>query len=165
MSVIAGRLGMTSKASNYSSIATSYVPQILNFSTSSGGHLELSYGSTASWGLSYNLYADKLLKTNTFPSATFNMQTAWYVNVAQSFGVPLDTRHTYTKSDWEIWTAAIMTNTAARDLFISSVRKYAANGVNSAPLSDWYETTNGAVQGFRARPVVGGHLALLALPK
>jgi len=56
-----------------------------------------------------------------------------------------------------------MTNTAARDLFISSVRKYAADGANSAPLSDWYETTDGVDVGFRARPVVGGHLALLAL--
>lgn len=163
MSVIAGRLGKTAVASNYSSIASSYVPQILNFATSPAGHLELSYNNPATWGLSYNMYADKLLKTNVFPAATFDMQTAWYPTVAQSFGVPLDTRHTYTKSDWQIWTAAFMANTAARDLFISSVRKYAADGANNAPLSDWYETTNGVDEGFRARPVVGGHLALLAL--
>lgn len=92
-------------------------------------------------------------------------------------------RHTYTKSgtdfpldrpllcircspreiDWEIWTAALVTSTSVRDLFISSVRKYAADGSSSQPLGDWYETTNGAVEGFRARPVVGGHLALVSV--
>jgi len=164
MSVIAGLLGKTSVQSNYSAIATSYAPQILKFATSSTGkHLELDYNDQNSWGLSYNMYADKLLKTNVFPSSTFTMQTNWYSTVAQSFGIPLDTRHTYTKSDWQIWTAALVTSTTTRDLFISSVRKYAANGLNSVPLSDWYETTNGKVQGFQARPVVGGHLALLAL--
>jgi hypothetical protein len=44
-----------------------------------------------------------------------------------------------------------MTNTATRDLLIGSVRKYAADGLNNVPLSDWYETTNGQSVGFRAR--------------
>jgi hypothetical protein len=44
-----------------------------------------------------------------------------------------------------------MTSNDVRDLLISNVRKYAASGVNNAPLSDWYETTNGQQQGFRAR--------------
>ena len=52
-----------------------------------------------------------------------------------------------------------MTDTAVRDLFISSVHKYAADGESSQPLGDWYETLDGTVEGFRARPVVGGHLA------
>lgn len=52
-----------------------------------------------------------------------------------------------------------MTDTTVRDLFIKSVRSYAADGANSVPLSDWYETTNGDHSGFQARPVVGGHLA------
>lgn len=41
------------------------------------------------------------------------------------------------------------------------MRKYAADGKSSQPLGDWYETSDGSVEGFRARPVVGGHLALV----
>lgn len=66
--------------------------------------------------------------------------------------------------DWEIWTAAIMTDTVARDLFIGSVKKWASDGLSSQPLGDWYETTNGNPEGFRARPVVGGHLGTFAKP-
>ena len=64
--------------------------------------------------------------------------------------------------DWEIWTAALVTSTSVRDLFISSVHKYAADGESSQPLGDWYEAADGTVEGFRARPVVGGHLALVS---
>lgn len=77
----------------------------------------------------------------------------------------MDTRHTYTKSDWQSLTAAFMTNTTVRDMLIDAVQSYAADGLNSVPLSDWYWANNGVVQGFQARPVVGGHLALLALAK
>ncbi|KXN86419.1 hypothetical protein AN958_10281 [Leucoagaricus sp. SymC.cos] len=155
MSQIYSLLGNTAQASNYS------VCDIFTDSLKSE-FANLSYGNSNSWGLSYNLYADKLLKLNLFPQSIYTMQSAWYRTVAQPFGVPLDTRHTYTKSGksiyWEIWTAAIATDTTTRDLFISSVRKWAADGASSQPLADWYETTNGTPEGFRARPVVGGHL-------
>ncbi|KAF9057677.1 DUF1793-domain-containing protein [Panaeolus papilionaceus] len=159
MSQISTILGNTEQAKNYSQIATSFVTKWQNLAESSTArHLTLSYGNAGSWGLTYNLFADKLLKLNTFPESVYTMQTNWYKTVAQPFGVPLDTRHTYTKSDWEIWTAAIMTDTSTRDLFISSVKKWASDGLSSQPLGDWYETTNGTPEGFRARPVVGGHL-------
>ncbi|KAF8165232.1 DUF1793-domain-containing protein [Crassisporium funariophilum] len=164
MSEIFQLLGNPAQTANYSSIASKFVTQWQTLSASSSGqHLTLAYGNSASWGLSYNLFADKLLKLNLFPTSVYNMQTAWYKTVAQPFGVPLDTRHTYTKSDWQIWTAGIMTDTVARDLFVSSVKKWASDGLSSQPFGDWYETTNGQPEGFRARPVVGGHLALLIL--
>ncbi|KAJ7498791.1 DUF1793-domain-containing protein [Mycena latifolia] len=165
MSVIAGILGDSEKSSNYSATATSYVSRWQTFAISSDqSHLTLSYGDSSSWGLSYNLYADKLLKLDLFPDSIYQMQTNWYTAQQQPFGVALDTRHTYTKSDWQIWTAAIMTNANARDVFISAVKKTASDGLSSQPFADWYEALDGTPEGFRARPVVGGHLALLALP-
>ncbi|KAF8581797.1 DUF1793-domain-containing protein [Ramaria rubella] len=166
MSLIEGILGNTATAANYSSIATSFAPQIEGFATATSGglkHFELSYGNASSWGLTYNMMADKLLGTGVFAQSVFEQQDAWYQTVTQEFGIPLDTRHTYTKSDWQIWTAAIATDTTTRDLFVSRVNKYIASGVNSVPFSDWYETTNAEVQGFQARPVAGGHLALLVV--
>ncbi|KAG2028249.1 hypothetical protein BDR03DRAFT_883605, partial [Suillus americanus] len=69
-------------SSNIQSIVQHYVPQILNYATSSDGlHLTLNYGNESSWGLSYNLYADRLLGTNVFPESIYDMQTAWYATV------------------------------------------------------------------------------------
>ncbi|OSX60304.1 hypothetical protein POSPLADRAFT_1148035 [Postia placenta MAD-698-R-SB12] len=163
MSVMADLVGNSADAANYSSIASSYVTQWQGFATSSDGlHLTLAYNNDSTWGLSYNMYADKLLKTNLIPSSVYEMQTAWYSTVDEEYGVPLDTRHTYTKSDWQSLTAAFMTNTTVRDMLIDAVQSYAADGLNSVPLSDWYWANNGVVQGFQARPVVGGHLALVS---
>ncbi|KAJ3971497.1 hypothetical protein EV361DRAFT_799932 [Lentinula raphanica] len=158
MSEIWGILGNTAQQSNYSSIASSYVTKWQTFATSTTGpHLTLDYNDESSWGLSYNLFGDKLLGLNLFPESVYDEQTAWYPTVDNSFGVPLDTRHTYTKTDWQIWTSTLMTNTAARDIFIEAVYKWASSGTNNAPFGDWYDTIAGAPEGFRARPVVGGH--------
>ncbi|VDB85451.1 unnamed protein product [Peniophora sp. CBMAI 1063] len=169
MAEIADKLDNSTASSNYSSIASSYVEQFMDLALSSdGSHLTLSYGNDSSWGLSYNLYGDKLLGLNIFPDSLYQTQAAWYKTVDTPYGVPLDTRHTYTKSDWQIFTAALLqsTSTDVRDMFVSGVTKYSSDALakNTEPTSDWYETSSGGVAGgFRARPVVGGHLALLAL--
>lgn len=62
-----------------------------------------------------------------------------------------------------MWTAAFVTDTATRDLLISSVVKYASGGFGAVPFDDWYDTTTGAPQSsFAARPVIGSHLALVS---
>lgn len=65
-------------------------------------------------------------------------------------------------TDWQTYAAGIVTDKTVRDAFISALYSYASNGKNNAPLSDWYDTQSGVVQGFRARPVVGGHFALVS---
>ncbi|KAI0353583.1 DUF1793-domain-containing protein [Trametes cingulata] len=164
MSKIADIAGDSAKSSSYSSTADQLVQQWQKLAMSSDGtHLTLAYGNSSSWGLAYNLYADKLLGTGVIPESLYDLQTKWYSGRANAFGVPLDTRHTYSKTDWQIWTSALVTDNSVRDMFINSVRKYAADGNNSQPLADWYETLDGTAKDTRARPVVGGHLALLAL--
>ncbi|KAL1661464.1 hypothetical protein GGF50DRAFT_129457 [Schizophyllum commune] len=163
MSEIANTIGDKTTGSKYNDIASDYVSKWQDLAKSAeGDHTTLNYGNDSSWGLTYNLYADKLLGFNLFPSSIYDQQTAFYQKHTNTYGVPLDSRHTYTKSDWEIWTAAIMSDTNTRDMLISAVAQYAANGQNDAPFSDWYETTDGKVAGFRARPVVGGHFALVS---
>ncbi|RPD78548.1 DUF1793-domain-containing protein [Lentinus tigrinus ALCF2SS1-7] len=163
MSQIALLLGDDARASNYSSIADSYAKQWQSLAVSQdGSHLTLAYGDSGSWGLAYNLYADKLLGLNVFPSSIYALQTSWYSSKNNPFGVPLDTRHTYTKSDWQIWTAGIATSNSVRDQFVGAVKSYAADNKNRVPFGDLYETKDGTwvANTGRARPVVGGHLAL-----
>ncbi|KAG8881508.1 hypothetical protein FRB98_004291 [Tulasnella sp. 332] len=163
MSNIWSTLGNPTQSSNYSLIASSYVSQWQVLAIAPGNtHLTLSYGSPTSWGLSYNLYGDKLLGLNLFPASVYTMQTAWYKTVEDTYGVPLDTRHTYTKSDWQIWTSAIVTDTTLRNSLITAVKNYAADGLSNSPLGDWYDAISGDNDGFKARPVVGGHLALVS---
>jgi hypothetical protein len=74
------------------SIVSSYVTQFLQLATAStGDHLTLNvwnlpstfltmltpslqYGNDSSWGLTYNLWAEKLLGFNIFPASMYTMQ-------------------------------------------------------------------------------------------
>ncbi|KAJ6519201.1 hypothetical protein C8R45DRAFT_950524 [Mycena sanguinolenta] len=162
MAEISKLLGNTAKYTNYSSIAADYVTKWQVYSASkTGAHLTLDYNDDASWGLAYNLYSDVRLGLKLFPQSVYDEQTAWYKTVINQYGAPLDTRHTYTKSDWSIWTSAIVTDTGLRDQFISTLTAYVSNGLNNVPFSDLFDTISGKTVGFSARPVVGGHLALL----
>lgn len=93
------------------------------------------------------------------------MQSNFYPTVANEYGVPLDTRHQYTKSDWEMFCAAIAAP-ATRDLFIGDLAKWINETPTNRAMTDLFDTKSGDYPSgitFTARPVVGGFFALLAL--
>lgn len=128
----------------------------------------LQYGRNESYTTAFNLYPDTLLKLGTFPRAAFDMQAAFYPTVRAEAGVPLDNRVKWGKTDWMLFAGASSPgpNDATRELFIDDVHEFISNGLNSAPFGDRYTVTGseaGKYDSFRARPVVGGHFAVLAL--
>ncbi|KAK8022763.1 hypothetical protein PG993_013530 [Apiospora rasikravindrae] len=132
-------------------------------------HTLLAYQWRSSWGLLYNIYFDKLLNLGVVDKAVYAMQSKWYATVSQIYGVPLDSRHHYTKSDWEIWTAATC-SASTRKMFITSIAYWLNHTATDLPFTDLYETIGDGgyprvpdAVTFKARPVVGGHFALLAL--
>lgn len=153
--------------------ATDFTTRFLQLATSStGDHLTFQYGNDSSWSTAYNLYADRLLGLNIFPEAVYELQDAWYRTVARAFscrflapwtqcayartepyGVPLDSRATYQKTDWAIWAAAVATTNTTRDLFIDGVHDYIANTADtlSNPLADLYDTVTGREASFLNR--------------
>lgn len=171
MSQIANLTGHSTDAQNYSSIAHDYITKwqtygIAPATAANLPHTTLSYGSNSSHGMLYNLYADALLNLQLVPKSVYDMQSAFYPTVMQPFGLPLDTRHSYTKSDWEMFTAAVAAP-ATQKALISALAKFVGQTSEGLPMTDWYDAVGGGwpVDGgqFRARPVVGGHFALLAL--
>ena len=54
-----------------------------------------------------------------------------------------------------------MTSNTVRDKLVGSVLDLAADGKSNKPFGDWYNTIDGTTNAFAARPVVGGHFALV----
>ncbi|RDL33306.1 Glutaminase GtaA [Venustampulla echinocandica] len=168
MAIIANLTGDTATGANYTNIASSYIDQWQTLGVAHDAdppHTTLSYGSNDTHGLLYNIYCDKLLATNLVPQKIYDMQSAFYPTIMGKYGVPLDTRHAYTKSDWEIFVAAVASQ-STKDMFLGKIASWISETPTNRAMTDLYEVPTGSFPGgltFTARPVVGGFFALLAL--
>ena len=116
-------------------------------------HAKLAYHWFGSWTTLYNLFADSLLcfhleksasptivereaqkplrpgegentsKTGFVSEHVYRIQSDWYHSVIQKYGLPLDSRHLYTKSDWEFFAAAV-TSKKVREEIVDSVARW-----------------------------------------
>jgi hypothetical protein len=166
MSQIATAAGNPADSTHYLAVAKDYIGQWVTMARdSSGAHLKLAYDQDGTWSLKYNGLADKILGLGLVPASVAATEAAWYLKHANTYGVPLDIRHTYTKGDWELWTAGwLVDHPDASSLLIESVYEFASSSPSRVAMTDWYDTVGDRQNGFQARPVVGGFYSLLALP-
>jgi hypothetical protein len=163
MGVLAQAAGNTADAQSYSTQAKTLIGQwAAKALDASGAHTLLEYDMPGTWSLKYNALYDRLLGLNLVPPAVLATDATWYGAHANQVGVPLDPRHTYTKIDWELWTAASIDDVAVRTRLVDAVYDFATTSTARVPFSDWYDTVSGQQVGFMARPVVGGMFSLLA---
>ncbi|KAK3994663.1 hypothetical protein QBC44DRAFT_43312 [Cladorrhinum sp. PSN332] len=165
---------LTNNTDSYSPIASSYLEAwkslgIHTSSTPNGPpHTTLSYGDSDSHGLLYNIYADKLLGLNFIDQSIYDMQSQFYLTAVKEYGAPLDTRHTWAKSDWQMFAAAVA-SPETQKLFIDKLAHWIGTTKTNGPMTDLFDAVTGDYPSggptFMARPVVGAFYGLLALPK
>ena len=131
-----------------------------------GDHSRLAFDQPGTWSQKYNLVWDKLLGLNLFPREIARKEIAYYEHELLKFGWPLDSRNSYTKLDWEVWSASLADSQTDFQKLMSPVYSFVAQTSSRVPLPDWYYATNGKQVlyhtkagrqiGFQARPVAGG---------
>lgn len=158
---LAGRMGDRAREKEYidmaRDLARKWMKLARDTSAGSGHHYTLTFENPGTWSQKYNLVWDKLLKLNIFPAEVAQTEIAYYLTKQQPFGLPLDSRKTYTKSDWIVWTATLADRPADFETLIAPVLKFVNESPDRVPLNDWHETTDGRKVGFQARSVVGGY--------
>ncbi|KAJ7512010.1 hypothetical protein B0H11DRAFT_721093 [Mycena galericulata] len=172
MSEISKLVGEITDAQTYQTSASSLVKSWVNLASPSG-HLIWTYGSPSSFGLMYNLLADRLLQLNVVPSSIYADESFALVNALPApYGLPLSSdSNSNTRSDWALFSAAAAPDTTARNLLIAAVHKRASLNTTAAagPFAAVYNGETGAgvtagtpLNGF-ASPAQGAMFSMLAL--
>jgi len=108
------------------------------------------------WSMKYNLAWDQVLGLDLMPEEFYRRETEGYVKLQNKYGLPLDSRDTYSKSDWIAWTASLAPDKAVREALLKPVANYLRESQTHVPFSDWYNTVSGDFVEFIARSVQGG---------
>ncbi len=153
---LAEMLGKKDIAAKYTSEAKKMAQEWVKMADD-GDHFRLTFDQPGTWSQKYNLVWDKLLNLGIFPKEVLEKEVAYYLTKQNKYGLPLDNRRTYTKSDWIIWTATLANDTATFQRFIDPVYGFVTETPDRVPMSDWYETPGATQVGFQARSVVGGY--------
>jgi hypothetical protein len=153
---MASILGKTEIAEKYTSKAKEMAERWVEMA-SDGDHYRLTFDQPGTWSQKYNMVWDKLLNLGVFPPEVVQTEVAYYLTKQNKYGLPLDNRRTYTKSDWIIWTATLANDKETFQKFIDPVHGFVTETSNRVPMTDWYETPDAKQVGFQARSVVGGY--------
>lgn len=157
---LARQLEKNELADNYLTKARQMAAQWVEMAND-GDHFRLAFDQPGTWSQKYNLVWDKLLNLNIFPREVFEKETSYYLTRQNKYGLPLDSRKSYSKSDWIIWTATLCQDKKEFQAFIDPLYLFLSDTPDRVPMTDWYETTNARKVGFQARSVVGGYFIKL----
>ena len=158
MAKMRGEAGVASK---YRSLAEQMAEKWC--AAAAGGRLgahKLTFGNEwrqrETWAQKYNLVWDEILGLNLFPPKVAQAEMTAYRQMLLPYGLPLDCRLTYTKTDWTVWSATLTRDQGDFKALITPLYKFVNETPDRIPFSDWYWADNGRFRGHIARSVIGG---------
>ncbi|MDR3140212.1 MAG: DUF4965 domain-containing protein [Tannerellaceae bacterium] len=157
---MAEMLGMGNVAQKYSEMANNMAIEWEKMANNAD-HYRLAFDKPDTWSQKYNLIWDKIFDMNVFPSIVIEKEIPFYLAKQNKYGLPLDVRKNYTKSDWVMWSACLAPTRNEFNQLVAPIYKYANETPSRIPLSDWHDTETARHMNFKARSVVGGYFMKL----
>ena len=149
-------LGRGEEAAPLMEKAREYIAFVLENAKNDDGSYRLAYDRPGTFSLKYNAIWDKLWKTRLIPEEFFEAEIERYKKEALPYGVPLDSREKYTKSDWLLWVACFAENREDFEFFTDLLWRAYNTMRTRVPMTDWYFADTSEMRGFQHRAVQGG---------
>lgn len=121
-----------------------------------GDHYKLAFDQPGTWSIKYNMVWDKLLKLGLFSQKVYDRELAWYKSKMNPYGLPLDCRADYTKTDWEMWSTAMFEDKEYFNRIVDAMWDFLCETPDRVPFPDLPFTSKPVERGFQARTVQGG---------
>lgn len=116
----------------------------------------LTFDRDDTWSMKYNIIWDRLLGLGLFDESIYKEEIEVYLSQMNSYGVPLDSRNSYTKLDWMAWTTVMTDNKEYTEAVYKSIARMINESEDRVPITDWYYTDDARQASFQARSVLGG---------
>ena len=171
--ILNGMLGNKDEEGKYLEMAREMAKDWAVRAQNADGSYRLAFDCEGTFSMKYNIVWDKVFGTNIMPKAVLAAEVGSYWKRLLPFGMPLDNRATYTKSDWLIWTGTLFDTREEFEAFVAPMWLAFHTTPGRVPMSDWYWTdtglhktyesrsynpkhTEGVLKSFRNRTVQGG---------
>ena len=173
LGIIHGMNGNKREEKKYLKLARDMALDWENRAANEDGSYRLAFDVEGSFSMKYNIVWDKLFGTNIMPKRVMENEFASYRKRMHPYGMPLDNRKPYTKSDWLVWTATLAESRDDFEMFVAPMWEAFNITPSRVPMTDWYMTITGehvayeshtyipnadtpVIKSFRNRTVVGG---------
>ena len=158
-------LGETDKADTYHRKAKEMADSWAIRAENGDGSFRLAFDQPGTFSMKYNIIWDKFFGSRLFPASVIHSEFSSYRRHINAYGLPLDSRSDYTKSDWLLWCACMAYTDGEFAEFIEPLWTCYHKSPSRVPLTDWYYTTTSMQVGFQNRTVQGGLFLKLLLDR
>lgn len=165
--IIKGMLGDMASRRKYISMARSMALDWAKRASDGDGSYRLAFDKPGTYSMKYNIIWDKLFGLDLMPPEVIASEVASYVHKQNVYGLPLDSRESYTKSDWLVWVAALANDRREFEELVEPLWNAYNSMTSRVPMTDFYSTVTGYYhahfsksenieKGFKNRTVIGG---------
>lgn len=165
MSMIQNMLGNAEKSAYYRTEAEKMAANWMNTALNEDGSTRLAFDQPDTYSMKYNMVWDKVWNSGLFTQEFMDGELANNMKHFNKYGMPLDSRADYTKSDWLVWTASMASSDKVFAEFVAPLWKAYNESPSRVPMTDWYDTVSSRWVSFRHRTVQGGLFMRLLMKK
>ncbi len=155
-SLILKMKGEAEEAEKYMDEARTMADNWVKKAANADGSFRLAFDCEDTFSMKYNMIWDKIWKTGLFAPSVYYSEFCSNKKHFNAYGMPLDNRKTYTKSDWIMWTACLAPTDEEFEEYITPMWNCYNQSPSRVPMTDWYDTVTSLIVGFRHRSVQGG---------
>jgi len=167
LGILYGMNGKKREERKYLKIARDMALDWADRASNGDGSYRLAFDKPDTFSMKYNIVWDKLFGTELMPKNVIQSEFASYRKHVDAYGMPLDSRKPYTKSDWLVWTATLANEREDFEDYIAPLWNFFNESPSRVPMTDWYRTITGVHESwgmedmdieksFRNRTVQGG---------
>ncbi len=156
LGILYGMMGRKKDRNTYMRIARDMALDWEKRAANKDGSYRLAFDAEGTFSMKYNIVWDKLFGTEIMPRRVIASEVASYMNKMDRYGLPLDNREHYTKSDWLIWTATLCENREDFERMVEPMWHAFHSSPSRVPMTDFYWTVTSEHKTYASRTYVTG---------